>query len=93
MELGLGLTSIIPLVVYLSGIAILFVTLFYRIEFGIYFLVPLLTQQTLLDYMGDYPGGKDFIDLFFFTLILKWMLKSRRDKNVRTINTGIIAIV
>ncbi|TDI88472.1 MAG: hypothetical protein E2O77_11210, partial [Caldithrix sp.] len=74
MELGIGLTKIIPLIVYLTGIGILFVTLFYKIEFGIYFLIPLLTQQTLLEYMRDYPGGKDFIDLFFFVLLLKWML-------------------
>jgi len=74
MELGLGLTKIIPFIVYLGGIAILFVTLFYRIEFGIYFLIPLLTQQTLLDHLGDYPGGEDFIDLFFFVLLLKWLL-------------------
>ena len=48
MELGLGLTKIIPLMVYLTGIAVLFITLFYKIEFGIYFLIPLLTQQSLL---------------------------------------------
>ncbi|MCZ6594024.1 MAG: O-antigen ligase family protein [Bacteroidetes bacterium] len=86
MELGLGLTKIIPFIVYLGGIAILFVTLFYRIEFGIYFLIPLLTQQTLLDHLGDYPGGEDFIDLFFFVLLLKWLLnrqKFQKDPELR----------
>lgn len=86
MELGLGLTKIIPFIVYFGGIAILFVTLFYRIEFGIYFLIPLLTQQTLLDHLGDYPGGEDFIDLFFFVLLLKWLLnrqKFQKDPELR----------
>ncbi len=98
MELGLGLTQIIPLIVYLVGIAVIFITVFYKIEFGIYFLVPLLTQQTLLEHLGDYPAGKDFVDLLFFALILKWILNRQefqKDPEIRrplTISVGAIIV-
>jgi len=74
MELGLGLTTIIPPIVYIGGLAILFMTLFYKVEYGLYFLIPILTQQSLLEHLRGYPLGKDFVDLLFLVLIVKWIM-------------------
>jgi hypothetical protein len=85
MELALGLTNIIPLIVYVVGLIVILLTLFYRIEVGIFFLVPLLPLQNLLDSIIKYPGGKDFIDFLYLALIIKWMLNgSKSPIGVRT---------
>jgi len=80
MGLHLGLTEFIPLVAYLAAIIVLFLTLFYKIEIGIYFLVLTLPHQTLLDKFLIYPGGKDFLDIFVFVLLMRWFFN--------TLNTG-----
>lgn len=85
MELGLGLTKIIPVIIYVTGLIVIFLT-FYRIEFGIYFLIPLLTQQSLLEHLRGYPLGKDFIDVLYLVLIIKWILdrqKLIKDPSIR----------
>jgi len=72
MELGIGLTKIIPPIVYLGGLVVIFLTLFYKIEIGIYFLVLILPHRNLQFHLYQYPLGKDFIDLLFLVLIIKW---------------------
>lgn len=78
MELGLGLTKIIPLLLYLGMILVLLLTLLYRIEIGIYFLVPLLPQQSVLDGVAKYPGGKDIVDFLILAMLLRWWFTSSR---------------
>lgn len=97
MELGIGLTKIIPPVAYFCGIIIIFLTLSYKIEIGIYYIVPLLTLQNIMEHMAIYPGGKDFMDILFLTILLKWLMN--RDKtdlimksNIR-LNVVILTIV
>ncbi|RMG78411.1 MAG: O-antigen ligase family protein, partial [Bacteroidetes bacterium] len=80
MSLGLGLTKILPVLIYLGGITVIFLTIFYRIEIGIFLLVPLLPQQLLLDRMLVFPMGKDFMDLLLIAIIIKWLLnKNKKD--------------
>ncbi len=92
MELGIGLTAIVPPIVYFGGIIIILLTLFYRVELGIYFLVPILTQQSLLEHMKGYPMGEDFIDLLFMVLLVKWFLDRDKDaeKSVWRKKLGVI---
>jgi len=87
MELGIGLTKIIPPIVYLGGLVVIFLTLFYKIEIGIYFLVLILPHRNLQFHLYQYPLGKDFIDLLFLVLIIKWFTsrpKLVKDPKLRT---------
>jgi O-antigen ligase len=74
MELGFGLTQYIPMVVYLIGMVVVLLTLFYKIEIGIFFLVPMLPLQNLLDAMIPFPGGEDFMDMLYAALMIKTVL-------------------
>ena len=78
MEIGIGLTQYIPFLVYLGFVSVVILTLLYRVEVGIFFLVPLLPLQNLLDSVVAFPGGKDFVDILCLAMIVRWMY----DKNV-----------
>jgi len=78
MELGLGLTNIIPPIVYFISVFVILLTLFYKIEVGIFFLVPLLPQQSLLQRIHELPLGKDFVDILVLALIIKWILSKNK---------------
>ncbi len=81
MELGLGITKIVPPIVYFVGVVVILLTLFWKIDVGLYFLVPIFTQQSLLEHMRGYPMGKDFIDLLFLVLTIRWFLNGKKEKN------------
>lgn len=87
MELGLGLTKFIPLAVYITGLLVVCVTLFYRIEVGIFFLAPLLPLQNILDLIHSYPLGKDFIDILLFALLAKWLLNKNQVEGTKFLKT------
>ena len=74
MELGLGLTKLIPPAVYICGLLVIFLTLIYKIEVGIFFLVPLFPLQNILDLIHNYPFGKDFVDILILALLVRWVL-------------------
>ncbi|MGH7494852.1 MAG: O-antigen ligase family protein [bacterium] len=78
MELGLGLTKIIPFLLYLIMILVAVLTLIYRVEIGIYFLVPLIPQQSTLEGIARYPLGKDIVDVILLSLLLRWWVDSSR---------------
>lgn len=80
MELGWGITKIIPPVLYGSGIIVVILILFYRIEAGIFFLVPLIPFQNVMDWTQKYPLGKDFVDILVLAMIIKWVLNKRNSK-------------
>ncbi|NIR50940.1 O-antigen ligase family protein [candidate division KSB1 bacterium] len=80
MSLGLGLTKLIPILIYLGGLTVIFLTLFYKIEIGIFFLVPLFPQQSLLDRIMIFPLGKDFVDLLLLAIIIKWLLNKSKSE-------------
>ncbi len=81
MELGLGFTKYIPLIIYIVGLAVILLTLFYRIDIGIFFLVPLLTLQNILDSLAQYPGGSDILDFLYLALMAKWFFNQQTSKD------------
>jgi len=72
MELGWGLSGVVPLTVYVLSIAAMALTIFYRIEVGIFFFVFFLPLQNVLEYAIVYPMGKDLNDLLLAAMIFKW---------------------
>jgi len=78
LELGFGLTKYAGFIVYFGAFAVMFLTLFRRIEYGIFFLVPFIPLQNVLDYTLAYPGGKDINDLMLFCLLVRWIIDRKK---------------
>ncbi len=81
MELGFGLTKIIPYFVYGTFLLIAVLTIMYRIEVGIFFLVPLIPQQSLLDSIQGFFLGEDIVDVLLVAMLIKWASNSRKQSD------------
>lgn len=79
LELGWGLTKILVPVLYACSIIVIFLTIFYKIEIGLYFLVFFLPLQNILDYVNIYPLGKDINDILLVSLLIKWIINKKKD--------------
>lgn len=93
MELGLGLTKFIPLLVYLTGMVVVMLTLFYRVEVGIFFVVPMLPLQNLLDAMIQYPGGEDFLDILYAAMIIRTIIDNQKLPKAMDLRKPVNALV
>lgn len=78
LELGFGLSKYAGFVIYIGAFVAMFLTLFRRIEYGIFFLVPFIPLQNVLDYTNDYPGGKDLNDLMLLCLLIRWVIDRKK---------------
>lgn len=77
LEFGLGLTQFIPPILYVVSIAVALITLFKRIEIGIYFLVFFLPIPNILEWTEKFPLGKDTTDILLIILIIRWIINAR----------------
>lgn len=75
--MGLGLTYHIPAIVYVAGFIVVFLTIFYRVEIGMFYLIPLIPMQNIIIKMQDYPLGKDLVDILFMAIIVGWTLRKK----------------
>jgi len=83
MELGWGLSKLLVLPLYISAIIAILLTLFYRIEIGIFFLMPFLPHQNMLDVVNKFPLGKDINDLLILAMLIRWVIDKRKaDENI-----------
>ncbi len=80
MEFGLGLTKYAALVIYAAGIVAALLTIFRRVDIGIYFFVFFLPLQNILNYANQYPLGKDLNDLLLMAMLIGWFIKARRNQ-------------
>jgi len=78
MELGWGITNFLPFVIYVAAISAVIVTIFYKIEVGIYFFVFFLPLQNVLNYAQKYPFGKDLNDILLIAMLLGWIVNKRK---------------
>jgi O-antigen ligase len=70
-----GLEQYVPWVLYLSAMAAFLLSLFWRPQVGLYFLVPLLPLQTIRYRIMDMPLGNKLIDLILLGVILGAIFK------------------
>ena len=87
MELGLGLSEILVIPLYLAGVLAVVLTLFYRIEIGLFFLIPFLSNQNILNYVSHLPLGKDINDLLFMAMLIRWIIDKQKSKESLLVNT------
>lgn len=78
---ALGLSSYLPIFFYIIGIIVIFLTLFYRVEIGIFFFAFILPWRTLINRMHNFPMGNDVLDVFIIVLLVKWMFKKRTSES------------
>lgn len=74
---GLGIESILPLVLYIGGIIAFLLSLFWRPQIGLYYLVPLLPLQTLRHRVHDYPLGTELVEIILLAVLVGSVLRSR----------------
>lgn len=70
-----GLEGYVPLVFYASAVVVLLLSLFWRPEIGLYYLIPLLPLQTLRYRIGDLPLGYKLVDVLLLGVVLGSVFK------------------
>lgn len=83
--LGLGLSHYIPTILYAMAIAIALASIFYRVQIGLLFLVPLLPLQNVLDKIYKLPYGHNFVDILIISMLIGW-LAQRGNKGERILD-------
>ena len=71
----LGLEQFVPLVLYMATIAAFLLSLFWKPQAGIYFLVPLLPLQGIRYRIVDMPLGNKLIDIILLGVVLGSLFK------------------
>lgn len=64
------LSGFTPLLLYLAGLAVFFLSAFWRPEIGIYYIVPLLPLQTIRYRLHAFPLGAQWIDLMLLGVLI-----------------------
>lgn len=77
--MGLGLTHYIPFIVYICAFVVIFLTIFYRVEYGLFFLVPLIPLQPIWFKLFEYPLGKDLLDFLIIALLIGWFIRKKQN--------------
>jgi O-antigen ligase len=65
-----GLEPIVPLALYLGAVVAFLLSLFWRPQAGLYYLIPLLPLQTIRYRIMDYPLGNKLIDVLLLGVVL-----------------------
>ena len=65
-----GLESYVGLVLLIGSAAAFLLSMFWRLQVGLYFLVPLLPLQTIRYKLMEYPLGNKLIDILLLGVIL-----------------------
>jgi len=73
--MGLGLTQYAPSVIYVSVFIAAFLTVFYKTEIGLYFLIPLIPFENLWIKLWTRPLGTNLIDILIIALLIGWFLR------------------
>ncbi|HET9280882.1 MAG TPA: O-antigen ligase family protein [Candidatus Angelobacter sp.] len=73
-----GLEQYVPLALYFCAMVVFLLSLFWRPQVGLYFLVPLLPLQTIRYRIIDLPLGNKLIDMLLLGVILGAIFKGYR---------------
>lgn len=71
----LGLEPYVAMVLYLSAIIAFGLSVFWKPQTGLYFLIPLLPLQTVRDRLIDLPLGNKLVDILLLGVVLGAMAK------------------
>ncbi len=71
----LGLEPYVAMVLYLSAIVAFGLSVFWKPQTGLYYLIPLLPLQTVRDRLIDLPLGNKLVDIILLGVVLGAMAK------------------
>jgi O-antigen ligase len=73
-----GVSSFGPFLIYIGAIVAFFLSLFWKPQVGLFFLVPLLPMQTARYWVHEYPLGEKLIDIVLLGVILGLVIHGKR---------------
>jgi len=68
--------ALIP-VLYVVAMFVSVITIFRNAEVGLYLLIAMIPQPNVWYKLHDYPFGKDFIDILFFSIIIGMVVQKK----------------
>src|SRR5207249_4708399 len=74
----LGLATYEPLVMYVGAIAAFILSVFWKPQIGLYYLVPLLPMQTARYWIHSYPFGEKLVDVLLLGVVVGLIFHSER---------------
>jgi putative inorganic carbon (hco3(-)) transporter len=74
----LGLAASEPLLMYLGAIIVFLLSVFWKPEIGLYYLVPLLPIQTARYWIHVYPFGEKLVDVLLLGVLLGLFFHAKR---------------
>jgi O-antigen ligase len=88
--LGLGLTKFAPEAVYVTCIAVFFLTIFYRPQVGLYFVTFLIPLQNVRDKLIPFTFGQNMMDFLILGIVISLFLHSKKNKNPLPIDRSMV---
>jgi O-antigen ligase len=76
--LRLGLAGYQPLVLYIGAIAAFLLSIVWKPELGLYYLVPLLPMQTARYWLHNYPFGEKLVDVLMLGVLIGLYVHRKR---------------
>ncbi len=76
--MGLGLSQYIPYFIYI-GVFVAVLLSLVRIEYGLFFLIPLAPLEGLWVKMWDWPLGTHLIDILVIAMLIGWFIKRKEN--------------
>ena len=71
-----SLKLIAPLSIFILGIIVFFICLSGKVRYGLFFLVPLMPLQNVVEKLYDLPMGNNFNDILLLGMVFGWILSS-----------------
>ena len=66
----LGLEPYAPFLIYFGAIVVFFLSVFWKPQIGLYYLVPLLPMQTARYWLHALPVGKNLVDILLLGILI-----------------------
>lgn len=76
-SLKLFIHGIIPPFLYVGAIGACLLSLLYKAEWGLMLLVAMIPQPNIWYKLQDYPGGYNFIDFLFFSVLIGMVVQRK----------------
>ncbi len=76
--MGTGLGHYIPFIAYLGFWVAIFVSLFKKPLYGLYYMIPFIPYRTLRDHFAEWPLGESVLTLLVIAVVLGGLFHGRR---------------
>lgn len=76
--MGTGLGHYIPLVAYLGFWVAIFISLFKKPVYGLYYMIPFLPYRTMRDHFMEWPLGASVVTILVFAVIIGAFFHGKR---------------